>query len=88
VLAAAVMERVPQVLRNVTVTDRDALSGAEAVWAEVRAVEAELGGRGRVVLRQSGTEPLVRVMVEAPTEQGAAAAADRLAAAVMAAVGV
>jgi phosphoglucosamine mutase len=83
-LAAAVMERLPQVLRNVPVRGRDALIGAEPVWAEVRAVEAELGGRGRVVLRQSGTEPLVRVMVEAPTEQGAAAAAERLVAAVTA----
>jgi phosphoglucosamine mutase len=87
-MAAEVMVRVPQVLRNVTVADRNALTGADAVWAEVRAVEAELGGRGRVLLRQSGTEPLVRVMVEAPTEQVAAAAADRLAAVVMAAVGV
>ena len=86
-LAAAVMERVPQVLRNVTVAHRDALFGAEAVWAEVRAVESELGGVGRVLLRPSGTEPLVRVMVEAPTEQVAAAAADRLVAAVKAAVG-
>jgi phosphoglucosamine mutase len=86
-LAAAVMDRLPQVLRNVTVTDRDALAGAERVWAEVRKIESELGGRGRVLLRQSGTEPLVRVMVEAPTEQAAAAAADRLVAAVTAALG-
>jgi phosphoglucosamine mutase len=77
-LAAAVMERLPQVLRNVPVRDRGALAGAEPVWAEVRAVEAELAGRGRVLLRQSGTEPVVRVMVEAPTDQAAAAAAERL----------
>jgi phosphoglucosamine mutase len=83
-LATAVMERLPQVLRNVPIRDRDALAGAEPVWAEVRAVEAELGGRGRVLLRQSGTEPLVRVMVEAPTEQAAAAAAERLVTAVTA----
>ena len=88
-LAAAVMDRLPQVLRNVTVTDRDhdALTRAEAVWAEVRAVEAELGDHGRVLLRQSGTEPLVRVMVEAPTEETAAAAADRLAEAVQSHLG-
>jgi phosphoglucosamine mutase len=86
-LAAAVMERFPQVLRNVTVADRDALTGAEPVWAEVRAVEAELGDRGRVLLRQSGTEPVVRVMVEAPTEQAAHAAAARLVAAVSATLG-
>ena len=67
--------------------DRDALAGAEPVWAEVRAVEAELGERGRVLLRQSGTEPLVRVMVEAPTEEAADEAADRLVAAVQAALG-
>jgi phosphoglucosamine mutase len=86
-LAADVMERLPQVLRNLAVSDRDALAGAEPVWAEVRAVEAELGNRGRVLLRQSGTEPVVRVMVEAPTEQAANQAADRVVAAVQAALG-
>jgi phosphoglucosamine mutase len=86
-LAAAVMDRLPQVLRNVAVADRDALEGAEPVWAAVRAVEAELGDHGRVLLRQSGTEPLVRVMVEAPTEATALAAADRLAAVVSATLG-
>jgi phosphoglucosamine mutase len=48
-------------------------------------VEAELGDHGRVLVRPSGTEPLVRVMVEAPTEASAQSAADRLAAAVRAA---
>jgi phosphoglucosamine mutase len=86
-LAAGVMDRLPQVLRNVTVADRDALTGAESVWAEVRAVEAELSDRGRVLLRPSGTEPLVRVMVEATTERAASEAADRLVAAVTAALG-
>jgi phosphoglucosamine mutase len=75
------------VLRNLAVSDRDALARAEPVWAEVRAVEAELGDHGRVLLRQSGTEPVVRVMVEAPTEQAASEAADRLVAAVEAALG-
>lgn len=87
VLAAAVMDQLPQVLRNVVVPDRNALARAEPVWAEVRAVEAELGTHGRVLLRQSGTEPLVRVMVEAPTEQAAHAAAARLVAAVTGALG-
>jgi phosphoglucosamine mutase len=86
-LAAEVMDRLPQVLRNLAVSNRDALARAEPVWAEVRAVEAELGDHGRVLLRQSGTEPVVRVMVEAPTEEAANQAADRLVAAVQAALG-
>ncbi len=83
-LAASVMDRLPQVLRNVAVTDPNALKDAEQVWSEVRAVEAELGDQGRVLLRPSGTEPLVRVMVEARTQEGAEQAADRLTAAVRA----
>jgi phosphoglucosamine mutase len=85
---AAVMTRLPQVLENVRVRDRDALdSPAPALDAEVAAVEAELGDHGRVLIRPSGTEPLVRVMVEAPTADQAQAAADRLVAAVTAACG-
>jgi len=87
-LAAAVMDRLPQVLRNVAVADRDALTRAEPVWAAVRAVEAELGDRGRVLLRPSGTEALVRVMVEAETEQAALEAAERLVSIVVATLGV
>ena len=86
-LAAEAMSRLPQVLRNVVVQRRDDLAGAERVWEELRAVEAGLGGRGRVVLRPSGTERLVRVMAEAPTEEEATAAVDRLAQAVAAALG-
>jgi phosphoglucosamine mutase len=86
-LAAGVMERLPQVLRNVAVSDLGALARAEPVWAEVRAVEAELGDHGRVLLRESGTEKLVRVMVEAPTTRAAGEAADRLAAVVTATLG-
>ena len=67
--AAARIERLPQLLRNVAVQDKDALGDNAAVAAEVERVEAELGDGGRVVLRKSGTEPLVRVMVEAPTAQ-------------------
>ena len=77
-LAAAAMTRLPQVLRNVRIADRAGLAGSDAVWAEVAALEAELQGRGRVLLRSSGTEPLVRVMVEAPSEAEAEAAAGRL----------
>jgi phosphoglucosamine mutase len=86
-LAGSAMDRLPQVLRNVVVSDRDALGSATAVWDEVRAVESQLGASGRVLLRPSGTERLVRVMVEAPTHDSAAGAADRLVASVVAALG-
>ena len=56
---------VPAGARNVRVKDREGLDGADGFWAEVRAVEAELGDDGRVLVRPSGTEPVVRVMVEA-----------------------
>jgi len=62
------MSRLPQRLVNVPVRDRDALEHAQELDAAVRAAEQELVGRGRVLVRSSGTEPLVRVMVEAPTE--------------------
>ena len=61
------MRRLPQMMVNVPVRDRTRLQSAAAVWSEVSAVEAELGASGRVVLRPSGTEPTVRVMVEGPT---------------------
>ena len=78
-LAGSAMTRLPQVLRNVQVAARDKLDGAADLWSEVEAAEAELGERGRVLLRPSGTEPVVRVMVEAPTEELAQTTADRLA---------
>ena len=68
---AGVVTRFPQVLLNVRVGDRAGLDAAEGFWAEVRAVEAELGDAGRVLVRPSGTEPVVRVMVEAPTDDQA-----------------
>jgi phosphoglucosamine mutase len=86
-MAAGALQRCPQVLRNVAVADRDGLDGAEAVWGEVRKVEAELGGAGRVLLRPSGTEPLVRVMVEAPTQVAAESAVERIVAALHATLG-
>jgi phosphoglucosamine mutase len=83
-LAAAAMTRLPQVLVNVPVAARIA-DPARRFAGEIAAVEAELGDHGRVLVRPSGTEPLVRVMVEAATEDAARASADRLAAAVRAA---
>ena len=66
--------------------DRDALPGADAVWVSVHESEDELGEEGRVLVRPSGTEPLVRVMVEAASEDLATAHAERIAAAVRAAL--
>lgn len=86
-LAESSMERLPQVLRNVAVSERESLAGAEPVWAEVASVEARLGSTGRVLLRASGTERVVRVMVEAASEADALDAADRLEAAVRASLG-
>jgi phosphoglucosamine mutase len=60
------MEKLPQRLVNVPVRDRAALRDAAAVWDAVEREAAALEGRGRVLVRPSGTEPLVRVMVEAP----------------------
>ena len=61
-------ERLPQRLQNVEVADLGALEQAGAVWDAVEQEGAALEGRGRVLVRPSGTEPLVRVMVEAPTD--------------------
>jgi phosphoglucosamine mutase len=72
------MEKLPQRLVNVRVRDRGALAGATAVDDAVERESAGLEGRGRVLVRSSGTEPLVRVMVEAPTEAEAVEVCDRL----------
>lgn len=76
---AGVMSRLPQVLVNVRVADKTAVATDEAVAGAVADVQRELGDSGRVLLRPSGTEQLVRVMVEAPTHDLAEAAASRLA---------
>ncbi|MCO8275744.1 phosphoglucosamine mutase [Actinoplanes sp. TRM 88003] len=76
---AAVVHPLPQVLINVRVGDRDAGASAPAVQAAVALAENELGETGRVLLRPSGTEPLVRVMVEAATEEQARDVAERIA---------
>ena len=74
-----VFETYPQVLINVAVASRAALESSEPVWAAVREAEASLGDAGRVLLRASGTEPLVRVMVEAMQEETARRTAESLA---------
>jgi phosphoglucosamine mutase len=74
---ASVMTRLPQVLRNVKVPG-SAREAVERLAPEVARAEIALAGRGRVLVRASGTEPLVRVMVEAPTEDEAASVAASL----------
>jgi phosphoglucosamine mutase len=79
---ATVMTKLPQVLINVKGVDRSRVKGDAAVAAAVAQAEAELGETGRVLLRPSGTEPVVRVMVEAGDQPTAQAIAERLAAVV------
>jgi phosphoglucosamine mutase len=63
------MQKLPQKLVNVKVGDRSGLEGARPVWDAVERESQALEGRGRVLVRPSGTEPLVRVMVEAPSAE-------------------
>ncbi|MFC6712959.1 phosphoglucosamine mutase [Branchiibius cervicis] len=79
---AACMIRLPQFLLNVADVDKNAVDSNEAVQAAVVTVEQELAGTGRILLRKSGTEPVVRVMVEAATAAHAEDVAHRLAAVV------
>jgi phosphoglucosamine mutase len=84
---ASCMRRFPQVLVNVPVVDPAGLAAADPVWDAVRRTEAELGPAGRVLVRASGTEPLVRVMVEAEEADRASQHAEALAGAVRSALG-
>ncbi len=77
--SGCLMKQLPQVLRNVRVADREALAGASAVWEAVAAESAALEGKGRVLVRPSGTEPVVRVMAEAPTQEECETVVSRLA---------
>ena len=61
------MKKFPQVLKNVKVVDKESVLTNSKILDEITAVEEEMGENGRVLVRPSGTEPLVRVMVEAPT---------------------
>jgi phosphoglucosamine mutase len=76
---AGVMTRLPQVLVNVKGVDKTRVDTDEQVTEAVRTVETELGADGRVLLRRSGTEPLVRVMVEADSQDRAQEYADQIA---------
>jgi phosphoglucosamine mutase len=82
---AGVVTRLPQVLINVAVADKTKVAMAPTVAGAIACAEAELGETGRVLLRPSGTEQLVRVMVEAPTESLATTIAQRIATIVVAA---
>ncbi len=73
-----IMTEYPQVLRNVQVRVKERLPDAEPVWRAVETMQKRLGNEGRVLVRPSGTESLVRVMVEASTAHEAAAIADEL----------
>jgi phosphoglucosamine mutase len=83
----ASMRHYPQVLENVPVTDKSQLESSEDVWEAVRTAEASLGNGGRILVRPSGTEALVRVMVEAETEEEARHHADAVADAVRRSIG-
>ena len=81
---ASQMQTLPQVLINVEVADKATAAAAPAVQAAVEQAEAELGDTGRILLRPSGTEPMIRVMVEAPQADVAQRLAARVAEAVSA----
>jgi phosphoglucosamine mutase len=71
-------KRLPQRLENVRVADRGAIEGATELWSAVEEENDKLQGRGRVLVRASGTEPLLRVMVEAPDAEECEAVTNRL----------
>ncbi len=81
------IDRIPQVLKNVAVLEPHRLAEASEVWRTVREVELTLGTTGRVLLRASGTEPVIRVMVETPDPEAAESAVQQICAAVETALG-
>jgi len=86
-LAAEVLTIVPQTLVAVEVADQSGFAGSEAIAAAIRSAEATLGDEGRVLVRPSGTEPVVRIMVEALDEQQAHVITEQLSAVVIDALG-
>jgi len=80
---ASICPSYPQTLINVRLANepglKEAVMKSETLWAAIRAEEALLGGEGRVLVRASGTEPLIRVMVEAKTQENCDCCAQRLA---------
>ncbi len=86
-LRAEAITEYPQILHNVLTGRMVDLAGAEQLWEEVKGVEEELGDEGRVLVRPSGTEPLVRIMVEASSESTARMYAERLASAMNVSLG-
>ena len=82
------MQKLPQRLVNVRIAEGDGMRAAETVEQAAADECRALAGRGRVLVRPSGTEPLIRVMVEAPTEAEATEVCDRLVAVVEAEMGL
>jgi phosphoglucosamine mutase len=76
---AGVVTKLPQVLINVGGVDRNALGSNARVSAELELLESSLQGSGRILLRPSGTEPVIRVMVEAESQDRAQQVAEQLA---------
>ncbi|MCK2020705.1 phosphoglucosamine mutase [Peribacillus frigoritolerans] len=85
---AGEMKKYPQTLINVRVTDKHAVTDNEKVQEVIKAVEGEMNGNGRILVRPSGTEPLVRVMAEAPTAEECKNYVDRIVAVVRAEMGM
>ncbi|ART74719.1 phosphoglucosamine mutase [Sutcliffiella horikoshii] len=85
---AGEMTKFPQLLVNIRVTDKHRVTENEKVKAVIEEVEAEMNGNGRILVRPSGTEPLVRVMAEAPTQEQCDEYVERIAAVVRAEMGM
>ena len=85
---ASEMKKYPQKLVNVRVTDKHGVTANAKVQEVIGEVESEMNGNGRILVRPSGTEPLVRVMAEAPTAEECTSYVDRIVAVVQAEMGL